>query len=114
MTGAGEPLDPVEMTVEELAEGLAAGNPVHVYLGEHISVCVTLGGVDLFVRYPLEGRALADLASGLPQKAVRLDLPPTERHLADRAEVETGEMYLLQRALEARAMLVGRPDPDDH
>lgn len=102
-----EEFDQSELTTDELAELLSTGGTIEVYLSDALAFDITLADVALSVRIPLEDRAIKDLADALPD-AIRLHIPPIEQIIADRQEVDPGERALLQRALEARATLLGK------
>lgn len=104
-----EELDFAEMTTEELRDLLATGETIVVDLGERMYAAVTLADVEVWVAIPLKGHALQELTSGLPED-VRLAVPPrTEDIIPQRGVHAASEPALLQRALEAREMLVGKP-----
>jgi hypothetical protein len=101
-----EEFDQVELTTDELTEVLSTGGTVSVYLTDVLSFDITVADVGLNVRIPLEGAPLKELTDGLPD-GIRLALPPLEQLIAEQQMVDEGEQALLQRALEARARLVG-------
>jgi len=120
VTGAPEPTEPAadtegldysELTTEELRDVLAEGASVEVDLGPALYVTVSLADVAVWVRMPLRGRALRELMESQPD-SLRLELPELEDSV-EAHDVAPGEPALLHRALEARAMLVGRPSPDN-
>lgn len=108
MTTDPEELDDTERTTEELAEILAQGGAVDVYLDHRLRVAVTLADVVVSVDYRLDAQAVTDLASGLADNTLRLALD--NHDLNAPIEVDGGELALLGRVMDARARLITPPD----
>ncbi|MER0477371.1 hypothetical protein ABR737_03160 [Streptomyces sp. Edi2] len=99
-------LSDTERTTEELAAVMGSGNVIEVHFAHLLTFCVSLSGVDVFVRHSLTGDQIADLAAGFGDGEVRVTMPPAV-HASGPMRVDPGEAALLSRALEARAMLLG-------
>jgi hypothetical protein len=101
-----EEFEHIEMTTDELTEVLSTGGTITVYLSDSMAFDISVADVGLSVRLPLEERAVKELADGLPD-VTRLAVPPLEQIIHGVQEIDEGEAALLQRALEARARLLG-------
>lgn len=111
MTEDTEELEDTERTTAELAEILAAGGVVQAYLHDRLTVEVTLSDVTASVHYPLDEQAVAELASGLSKRELRLAFHPDT--LEPITETDMGELALLGRVLEARTSLITPPAPEE-
>ncbi len=100
-----EPLEDTELTQEELAEALATGNTIDVYLNDRLQIRITLASVDVLTRHTLDPGHLTNLADGLTRDRLSLALTPPEGPTT----ADPAELALLQRALAARASLVTAP-----
>ncbi|OEV13805.1 hypothetical protein [Streptomyces nanshensis] len=99
-------LKDVERTTEELAEIMASGNTVRVFVGEILTFEISLSEVALNIRLPFPQEAVRDLTSGVEQGDLRLSASTSgAKGLAD-LDVDNGQAELLKRALVARRSLL--------
>ncbi|KOU43235.1 hypothetical protein [Streptomyces sp. WM6378] len=104
---ATDDLSDAERTTEELADIMFSGNVIEVLFAPLLIFRISLSGVDLFVRHSLTDDQIADLAGSFSEGEVRITMPPAVP-TSGPALVEAGEAALLNRALQARNMLLGR------
>lgn len=103
-----EPLPPDEeydaqRTTEELADILDAGDHIEAALSDDLHADISTEGVGIWIRFPLDDRAVGELAAGLGGNELRLALDPQRIHDLPLQLADPAELMLLARALEARA-----------